>query len=89
MLNRRNQLRFPAPFHRFSICCHERNALRLSDMSERIETVIGPSYSASWRKDVVIPDLSSTVDTAVADGVEAAVIWRAVCNFVEVPSSLR
>ncbi len=57
-------------------------------MSERLETVIGPNYSASWRKDVVLPDLGYTVDAAVGVGVEAAVIWRAVCNFVEVPSAL-
>jgi hypothetical protein len=62
--------------------------MRLSDMSERLEIVIGPNYSASWRKDVVIPDLGHTVDAAVVAGVEAATIWRAVCNFVEVPNSL-
>jgi len=63
--------------------------VRLSDMSERLETVIGFHYSASWRKDVVLPDLGCTVDAAIVDGIDAAVIWRAVCNFVEVPSSLR
>lgn len=63
--------------------------MRLSDMSERLDIVIGSHYSASWRKDVVLPDLGCTVDVAVVDGVDAAVIWRAVCNFVEVPSSLR
>jgi hypothetical protein len=57
-------------------------------MSERLEIVIGPHYSASWRKDVVLPDLGCTVDAAVINGIEAGVIWRAVCNFVEVPSSL-
>lgn len=63
--------------------------MRLSDMSERLEIVIGSQYSASWRKDVVLPDLGRTVDAAVVEGVDAAVIWRAVCNFVEVPNSLR
>jgi hypothetical protein len=63
--------------------------VRLSDMSERLETVIGSKYSASWRKDVVLPDLGSTVDAAIVNGIDAAVIWRAVCNFIEVPSSLR
>lgn len=62
--------------------------VRLSDMSERLEIVIGPQYSASWRKDVVLPDLGCTVDAAVVDGIDAGVIWRAVCNFVEVPNSL-
>lgn len=62
--------------------------MRLSDMSERLEIVIGPNYSASWRKDVVLPDLGYTVDGAVNAGIEAAVIWRAVCNFVDVPSTL-
>jgi hypothetical protein len=58
-------------------------------MSERLEIVIGPQYSSSWRKDVVLPELGCTVDTAVIDGIDAAVIWRAVCNFVEVPRSLQ
>jgi len=57
-------------------------------MSDRLEIVVGPQYSASWRKDAVLPDLGYTVDAAVAAGIDAAVIWRAVCNFVEVPSTL-
>lgn len=62
--------------------------MRLSDMSDRLEIVVGSQYSSSWRKDVVLPDLGHTVDAAVAAGIDAAVIWRAVCNFVEVPSTL-
>jgi hypothetical protein len=62
--------------------------VRLSDMSERLEIVIGSHYCASWRKDVMLSDLGYTVDDAVAAGVETATIWRAVCNVVEVPSAL-
>ena len=62
--------------------------MRLSDLSERLELVIGSQYCDSWRKDMVLPDLGLSVDGAVSAGVETAAIWRAVCNFVEVPSTL-
>lgn len=62
--------------------------MRLSDMSERLESVIGSDHCTSWRKDIVLPDLGYTVDGAVIAGVNTADIWRAVCNFVEVPSTL-
>ncbi len=57
-------------------------------MSGRLEIVIGSDYCTSWRKDMVLPDLGYTVDAAVAAGVETTLIWRAVCNFIEVPNTL-
>jgi hypothetical protein len=33
--------------------------------------------------------LNLTVNQAIEAGVETSVIWRAVCDFVEVPSNLR
>ncbi|MCH9677033.1 MAG: DUF3046 domain-containing protein [Actinomycetia bacterium] len=62
--------------------------MRLSDLSERLELVIGSQYCDSWRKDMVLPDLGLSVDGAVSAGVETSAIWRAVCNFVEVPATL-
>jgi hypothetical protein len=62
--------------------------VRLSDMSERLEHVIGSDHCTSWRKDIVLPGIGDTVDGAVSAGVQTAEIWRAVCDFVEVPSTL-
>ena len=63
--------------------------MRLSDFWERMETVIEPAYTRSWGSDVVLPRLNLTVDQAIASGIETNEIWRAVCEFIEVPSYLR
>lgn len=63
--------------------------MRRSDFWERLNAVLGPAYAASWAHDVVLPDLGVTVDQAFAGGEEAAVIWKAVCRVIDVPSFLR
>ncbi len=63
--------------------------MRLTDFWERMDEVLGPSYSRSWARDVVLPPLGLTVDAAIASGVDTVDIWRAVCTVVEVPGTLR
>jgi hypothetical protein len=55
--------------------------MRISDLRNRIELSFGPDWAPSFSKDIAISELGSkTVDEALAAGVEAADIWRAVCN---------
>lgn len=54
-----------------------------------MELVLGSQYTQSWGSDIVLPSLNLTVDQAIAGGVETSVIWRAVCEFIDVPSHLR
>ena len=50
----------------------------------------GESYAASVAKDYVLAGIGGrTVSQALADGVDAKVIWRAVCEAFDVPESLR
>ena len=55
--------------------------MRISDLRTRIELSFGPEWAPSFSKDIAISELGiKTVDEALAAGVEAADIWRAVCN---------
>lgn len=63
--------------------------MRRSDFWERLDAVLGSAYARSWAQDVVLPDLGTTVEQAFADGQDAAVVWKAVCQVIEVPSFLR
>lgn len=55
--------------------------MRISDLRNRIELSFGPEWAPSFCKDIAISEIGSkTVDEALAVGVEAADIWRAVCN---------
>jgi hypothetical protein len=50
----------------------------------------GAVYARSVAKDYVLAGLGGrTVEQALADGVDAATIWRAVCEAFEVPEKLR
>lgn len=62
--------------------------MRLTDFWERMEAVFGPAYAHSWSRDVVVPGLGCTVDTALARGDDAKDVWRAVCACTEVPGTL-
>lgn len=65
-------------------------AVRESAFWHRLDGVLGSSYSRSWAKDHVLSDFGNrTVLTALAAGVEAKVIWRAVCRDLELPEHLR
>jgi hypothetical protein len=62
--------------------------VRLTDFWERMEEVLGSSYAHSWARDVVLPDLGVSAQGAIDAGIDTKEIWRAVCNTVEVPSTL-
>jgi Protein of unknown function (DUF3046) len=63
--------------------------VRLSEFWERMETRFGAAYARSVAADYRLPTLGATVDEALAAGVEARQVWRAVCAEFEVPSTLR
>lgn len=50
----------------------------------------GDVYAESVAKDYVLSDLGGrTVNKALADGEDAKVVWRAVCETFNVPGPLR
>ena len=50
----------------------------------------GDAYATSVAKDHVLAALGErTVDQALADGVDAKTVWRAVCQEFDVPQRLR
>lgn len=63
--------------------------MRLTDFWERLDEVLGPAYARSWAADVVVSGLGCTVNDALAAGEETAVVWRAVCEVIDVPGHLR
>ncbi|MFC7545475.1 DUF3046 domain-containing protein [Plantactinospora sp. GCM10030261] len=66
--------------------------MRLTDFWGRLEEVFGSGYAASIAADQVLPQLAGrTIDQAIADGEQTAVVWRAVCAAYpdRVPARLR
>ncbi|MDQ2748108.1 MAG: DUF3046 domain-containing protein [Actinomycetota bacterium] len=63
--------------------------MRLTDFWQRMETRFGQTYARSVAADYRLPTLGSTVDEALATGVETKTIWRAVCAEFEMPAQLR
>lgn len=65
--------------------------MKLSDFWRRMGDTFGPAYARSVASDQVLPQLGKTVDDALRSGVEAVVVWRAVCAAYpdRVPSRLR
>ena len=50
----------------------------------------GDMYADSVAKDYVLSGLDGrTVNRALADGEDAKVVWRAICETFDVPESLR
>ena len=50
----------------------------------------GDTYADSVAQDYVLSNLGGrTVNKALADGEDAKVVWRAVCETFNVPESLR
>ena len=50
----------------------------------------GDTYAESVAKDHVLSSLGGrTVSKALADGEDAKIVWRAVCDTFNVPESLR
>ena len=57
---------------------------------DRMNSQFGESYATSVAKDYVLAGIGGrTVSQALADGVEAKAIWRAVCEAFDVPENLR
>lgn len=64
--------------------------VRMTVFWERMTARFGAAYADSVARDLVIASLDGrTVVDALAAGVEAAEVWRAVCEAVEVPVSDR
>jgi DUF3046 family protein len=64
--------------------------MRLTEFWERMRAQFGDTYADSVAKDYVLSGLGGrTVTTALADGEDAKVVWRAVCDTFDVPGSLR
>jgi Protein of unknown function (DUF3046) len=55
--------------------------MRISDLRERLLLSFGEEWAPSFSQDIAISELGSkTVNEALKDGIEADVIWRAVCK---------
>ncbi|GAA1751620.1 MULTISPECIES: DUF3046 domain-containing protein [Streptomonospora] len=64
--------------------------MRLSHFWERMNGQFGEAYAASLARDHVIDSLGSrTVDQALADGISAKEVWRAVCEAFDLPAAAR
>ena len=64
--------------------------MRLSEFWTRMRAQFGDAYASSVAKDHVLAKLGErTVNQALADGVDAKTVWRAVCAEFEVPQNLR
>jgi hypothetical protein len=64
--------------------------VRLTVFWERMRAQFGEAYADSVARDHVLADLGGrTVNQALADGEDAKVVWRAVCDAFRVPERLR
>lgn len=54
-----------------------------------MDLTFGPAYARSWATDVFLPDIGHTVVGALDAGIDPRVVWRAVCQVVDVPQSIR
>ncbi|HEX6450365.1 MAG TPA: DUF3046 domain-containing protein [Trebonia sp.] len=64
--------------------------MRLTVFWERMRAQFGDTYADSVAKDYVLSGLGGrTVNRALADGEDAKVVWRAICETFDVPESLR
>ncbi|HEX5597716.1 MAG TPA: DUF3046 domain-containing protein [Micromonosporaceae bacterium] len=66
--------------------------MRLTDFWTRLEQVFGPGYARSIAADQVLSQLGGrTIEQALDEGEQTAVVWRAVCAAYpdRVPTQLR
>ena len=64
--------------------------VRLTEFWERMRAQFGDAYANSVAKDHVLSALGSrTVNQALADGEDAKVVWRAVCEAFRIPERRR
>lgn len=65
-------------------------AVRLSEFWKRMEARFGATYARSYATDQVLATLGGrTVERALAEGVDAKAVWRAVCEATNAPVSER
>ena len=64
--------------------------VRLTEFWNRMNAQFGEVYAQSVAQDFVFDKLGErTVERALADGVDAKAVWRAVCDTFKVPETLR
>jgi hypothetical protein len=64
--------------------------MRLTVFWARMREQFGEAYSESVAKDFVLAGLGGrTVSKALADGEDAKVVWRAVCDQFNIPDTHR
>jgi len=64
--------------------------VRLTEFWDLMRAQFGDVYAQSVARDYVFDKLGGrTVERALADGVDAKVVWRAVCDTFKVPENLR
>jgi hypothetical protein len=64
--------------------------VRLTEFWEKMRAQFGDVYAESLAKDYVIASLGGrTVNQALADGEEAKIVWRAVCDAFHLPERVR
>ena len=64
--------------------------MRLTEFWDRMTAQFGDVYAQSVAKDFVLDKLDGrTVERALADGVDAKVVWRAIAETFKVPETLR
>ena len=62
----------------------------MTEFWARMTAQFGEAYAHSVAKDYVFEKLGGrTVEQALADGLDAKVVWRAVCDTFDVPATLR
>jgi Protein of unknown function (DUF3046) len=65
-------------------------SVRLTMFWDLMRAEFGEAYAESVAKDYVLSGLGGrTVNKALADGEDAKIVWRAVCDTFNVPESLR
>ena len=64
------------------------DVVRLTEFWRRMEERFGQVYARSVAADYRLPMLGSTIDEALAAGVETKDVWKAVCAEFEMPPSL-
>ncbi|GAB3713644.1 DUF3046 domain-containing protein [Mariniluteicoccus flavus] len=61
-----------------------------TELWRRLRTHLGEAYAGVWAEQVTLADLATrTVVEALADGVPAKAVWRAVRVQLELPASER
>jgi hypothetical protein len=64
--------------------------VRLTEFWNRMGKQFGDAYAQSVAKDFVFDNLGGrTVEGALEDGMDAKIVWRAVCETFRVPENLR